>query len=885
MNLFSSILLVILSVFFVYGQENKPLNSEIKEVYFSANKNQKFGFDKIEFEEWSKHYSNFKLNDKKQKKLSYKSVGKKETDLLDFVVKTKQKTIGSKFRFFDKNEEIKFVQKNDTLFTLYLPKRSKNYYISAYFNQVLLDRISIKIFSLKKEKVILVPIKDFRFDAKKVQKNLNSIFKQANVEIELTVAEQFKSKVFKSETIFGNPNSKHENYTGQMRLLRDLYFESNPNVSKKANYIFLINGFIDTNCFGYMVQNKALGFIVGQENESHFIKNLAQTVAFGFGSIKESWSDFGPSKGSTSNLMDLGKGIYLNFFQWEQIRGNEQSFSFFDNDENIKTNNGTVGYFFWEEDLNGNIIFNENVLNSIKRPYKKNFVSYRFNVEYIILKPFFKYGKYYFSTINLVFLCVIILLFLFVKKKIKAFWHKKEFKKKFWRRLFYFPILFCFGYFTFESMNLSNLVLDQFKIVTGPVPELNSLNYKQAKKELLINANLRHKEEYSLCSEILINKNQSWSVKKRKKVLYFEIKQNSKNGKINQFRFVSNSDSVVLDSKKYKRKAYAHYMVFSFFDENGKLVNQDLYNHLGVNINNQIHVKDIPKRILVFVNGYRPTSIGKTFEENFTDIKKNGLEYPNSKNLIYNFDRYDYWEQWNQINLMLQNRINPSETYYADGHFSVSTSNHKSLFNFTSLSSLYPKRCQNPKNHQCYTWKTPSLKDRILNDSKTINQLKLRSNKKGFRLRKKKGQLAGRNLLQILNDVPNLSSNDTLFLVAHSMGFAYSLGIVEELRGKINFGGFYIIAPENAKTGKVNELEWQEIWQYGSNFNKHEMDAPCLQDGVAPQSKVAGLSSKNRIYIPKSLYHKKGFFDSHFIGYYNWILKIPAHKKGYIKQH
>jgi hypothetical protein len=116
------------------------------------------------------------------------------------------------------------------------------------------------------------------------------------------------------------------------------------------------------------------------------------------------------------------------------------------------------------------------------------------------------------------------------------------------------------------------------------------------------------------------------------------------------------------------------------------------------------------------------------------------------------------------------------------------------------------------------------------------------------------------------------------------MGFAYAQGMIEELRGKIQFGAYYIIAPENAKAGRVNETEWSEIWQFGSNFNLSNEDAPCLQDGVAPQSKVKGLNANKRIFIPEKLYSKKGFFDSHFIGYYTWIFDIPVGEKGHVTQ-
>jgi hypothetical protein len=314
------------------------------------------------------------------------------------------------------------------------------------------------------------------------------------------------------------------------------------------------------------------------------------------------------------------------------------------------------------------------------------------------------------------------------------------------------------------------------------------------------------------------------------------------------------------------------------------LESQKIFNHLGFDLTDKLNLEDPAKRILLLVNGYRPTSVGHSFEENFEDIKKNGLEHPNSSNLIYDFDRYNYWSPWQKMDARFKKKINPSETYYADGHFSVTTSNHRSLLNFTHLSTIYPKRCKNAKKHTC--WKTTKNSTGIFGDKKvnTYDLLPTASNKKGFKERYENGKIAAKNLLQIFNEIPNKSANDTIYIVAHSMGYAYSLGMIDVLRGKINFGGFYILAPENAGQGIVNRTEWKEVWQYGSELNQNKKDAPCLQDGVAPQTCAGGLSEINRCYIPDRFYHRKGFFDSHFIGYYTWIFNLEKDQKGAIKQ-
>jgi len=339
--------------------------------------------------------------------------------------------------------------------------------------------------------------------------------------------------------------------------------------------------------------------------------------------------------------------------------------------------------------------------------------------------------------------------------------------------------------------------------------------------------------EDHLGSELFVKKKGKWMLKRGKNVLYFN--QYEKDGNT-YYTYVKDSDSLVISSKSYAEKAESHYIVVNYLNKK-EIKEQRVFNHLGVEITPKISLPNRRKRVLLFVNGYRPTSNGNSFEATFDSIMKKGLEHQNSNNLIYDNDRYNYWEMWNEINKRFESKINPAETFYADGHFSVETSNHRNIVDFTTLSQRYPKRCKNPKNHICQDIEG-EMPHQLFN---------LESNKEGFAERKKNGRIAGRNLYQMLNEIPNRSEDDTLFIVAHSMGYAYSLGIIDELRGKINFGGFYIIAPENAEAGKVNMSEWQEIWQYGSDFDENKFKSPC-------------------------------------VGYYTWIFKLEEDEPGYIRQ-
>ncbi len=99
-----------------------------------------------------------------------------------------------------------------------------------------------------------------------------------------------------------------------------------------------------------------------------------------------------------------------------------------------------------------------------------------------------------------------------------------------------------------------------------------------------------------------------------------------------------------------------------------------------------------------------------------------------------------------------------------------------------------------------------------------------------------------------------------LDIVVHSMGYAYSLGIIEKIieerdkEGgiKLQFDRFYIIAPENAGTNSSREFfdkdileAFTEVWQYGSkrdyptpikdNEGRIDEDSIKEQDDVAPQ--------------------------------------------------
>ena len=120
------------------------------------------------------------------------------------------------------------------------------------------------------------------------------------------------------------------------------------------------------------------------------------------------------------------------------------------------------------------------------------------------------------------------------------------------------------------------------------------------------------------------------------------------------------------------------------------------------------------------------------------------------------------------------------------------------------------------------------------------------------------------------------------------MGYAYALGMVDVLKGKVQLGRFYILAPENAAAGDINLNDFEEVWQYGANLGEPGADPLHMQDGVAPQTpvkEIADLQLKRkggRAFIPNG--EPKGFKASHSIGNYKWIFTtLQKEEKGYVK--
>jgi hypothetical protein len=738
-------------------------------------------------------------------------------------------------------------------------------FLICLINQVFLSQQNDSIrfdslsFSTKKINVYIIPV---GIELKRTEVNLlPSYFQKAKIQLTQYILAEFNTK---SKEKWANPSSDGNRYTEQMKTIRDSYFSSFKNREPNAFYVFVIPGFNNPTLSGFSIPTKGMIFV-----SSSLSGNLSSSIA------EQLKNSFGIKPEKDSVAQERIPNLFLSWKQCLELRKNPLHFGIHDDYEFVKTNNGLVAYYFWKENKNKEISIDSlNPLNAIIRPYKTNAVYRYLDISNWFFKPQFLVFQKQICIAHLTAISLTLLLLLFFRRKINLKITKSAFIQRMSFRLVKLLIWGLAILLVYSSFLAVNYYFKYSYLKSHKIAALK--NYQLT--ELIVNhkntALFACEETSEIQSQIYIKTKKNYLIQKGFKVLYFNQISPTK------MKFYRSSNTLRLKGKKIKLNASTHYIVISNKNKQGKLVSERIFNHLGIEITQHVLQKDPIKRILVFVNGYRPVSISNDFEKNMDDIKQKGLEYPNSENHLFNFDRYSYWRPWREIDLLFQARLNADDIWYADGHHSVATSNHRSLLNFSTNLVVYPKPCENLKKHRC-KYSDNAAKQMV----NSYELLATESNIEGFAIRKKNGHIAGKNLLQILNELPNKSKNDSLFIVAHSMGFAYSLGLLDELRRNINFGGFYIIAPENAEAGEVKVSEWKDIVHYGCNLSGKNKAPACLQDGIAPQSNIMGLSSKEHVYFPMVLQKRMGYLGSHFIGNYLWTLDIPKDKPGHIRQH
>jgi hypothetical protein len=210
-------------------------------------------------------------------------------------------------------------------------------------------------------------------------------------------------------------------------------------------------------------------------------------------------------------------------------------------------------------------------------------------------------------------------------------------------------------------------------------------------------------------------------------------------------------------------------------------------------------------------------------------------------------------------------RFPSSKALYLDGHNSIKTSMQKNFVKITA-SYLGSRFCWFSKKSR---W--------IINP---------KENAEGFLIRMKNGAEAGKNYLNLSCNTEKCNTvKDTIDIVCHSFGYAYSIGFIDAIKNKVVFGKILIMAPESANYWGADWTMFEEVWQYGcNNLGNADSEVICHHDGIAPQQQVLGLelmmpNNGGRVFIPENA--KKGFIRSHHLSYWSWFFDIKSTDYGY----
>jgi hypothetical protein len=339
---------------------------------------------------------------------------------------------------------------------------------------------------------------------------------------------------------------------------------------------------------------------------------------------------------------------------------------------------------------------------------------------------------------------------------------------------------------------------------------------------------------------LFIQRNSVWHSFIHKKVLYFKKNQQG-------LFFEKSMDSICLEGKILPAKA--HYYVVRHFDTLGEILKEELYSYEGVNCTASVYQNEQrkPQRHVLMINGYR----GHHKENDHSD------------HLLTSWDKYNYWYRVNDtFQTFLKYKV-----YYLDASMSLKTTNHRSALRFGW--SYFRTQYLLFKGY---------AKDKKL-------RFNLTPNVPGFYERKTLGRISGKVVrLNFFSNLNSIGVKDTIDLICHSMGYAYMLGLLEELKSEVVLGKCFILAPENASVEGYQWSNFEEVWQIGSDLDQPTFDPIWMQDGIAPQVQVKGLEQivgikGGRIFFPEN-YTPKNFKDSHMMYNYDWIFNsIKEHRK------
>lgn len=749
-------------------------------------------------------------------------------------------------------------------------------------------------YDLNRLRLYLVPVNGATIDAAGVKTTLNNIYKQAAIEWDVEYSPKELSLTLTPEelaAVCANIDATAlSNYSpGMLAALKKLDREPDAN-----NYeLFIINGTAN-GVKGFMPLNRSAGFIfTGNQSAAEVQQTIAHELGHGAFGLEHVGTAAG--KTATDNLMDYTASTALDKPQWDLIHGEHRRLTWFQGEEEGESK---------EDDF---IVFLKNSTKNLSEQTNLKLFSivhadYCCDLEAkngLIAREVFPEMKHFTN---------------FSVKGVDRYYDLK--------RKLIFNVLYCEQPVSGETNILLTSIInnESDKVVTsydihelpflGIFSEPSKVLYKRCSQFIPIINNwcdvktIDDQKYWETIFKALDNCNkykatyqdESKGKNDDKEILFNTInnlrthyakKQNFESDPDNLNLFLDKRIDIVGENIKIGNILYPYIRVVKISD-NLQLNVQNIHVQAStencrkipqcINVDNKIllitdadkiddllkYIMQAKKGLTIFANGYDPM-YGESiygglefFQQKLADILR---EYPLnvpltvelnvkaaittyfSQNVLYNdickrhqndVLFYDFGNYWGEIDDLFNERIGEVTSVYADGSYPASTAD----------------------------------------------------NVAGFEERKSGGRIAGQDIVsKIEKNSIFVDKSTPIDVVAHSMGYAYALGIIETLQSKgYKIGMFYCIAPENPSAGYVPE-NIEGVWQYGSHEKR---DNFYKQDLIAPQLPITGINTNRRLFIPKEEQDKwiigNGWYFAHSIQGYGWIFDKSPKQDGYVKK-
>ena len=313
----------------VYSSDKLAATKDFR-IDFSADPNQKYGFDKKQYAAWIDKYEVIKLDDATNYFVSYKSIAPGENDFVIANV-TSAQTLSNLTFSNESGSAFTSEKLNDTTYRFSISNLSESDFIYAWSTGQKIGKLWVKVLPLIEKEIVIVPVNGSNLtNISAIEENLNKIYAQANVKFNVTLAENYQNADWDLNADGKLQNGDSElmtNYSEEMRGLRDNYFETHPDYNNEAYHLFVVSTFSDDDLAGYMVRGKGVGFLKNAEDAN----TAAHELAHGIFALEHTFPEV--AEGSTDNLMDYSNDVHLTQHQWYLVHEDLPAFSLFDSEE------------------------------------------------------------------------------------------------------------------------------------------------------------------------------------------------------------------------------------------------------------------------------------------------------------------------------------------------------------------------------------------------------------------------------------------------------------------------------------------------------------------------------------------------------------------------